>query len=122
VLTIPPPPNACTLDDAKDLADQKAGASPPDLTRGNVRGATLGSDQEIFLWYMTILHEVGHAIASQALRYTAAVADQATAQANTLVEPLNAAVVASNAGGETLNAVIGQYNDWRGRLLFSWHC
>jgi hypothetical protein len=61
--------------------------------------------------YMTILHEVGHAIASQALRNASAIADKATAQANTLVEPLNAAVVSSNVAGDDLNAVIQQYND-----------
>jgi hypothetical protein len=284
VFTIPPPPDGCTLDDAKDMVNQRMTASPPDLTRGSVRGVTSGSDQEVFLWYtlaqvgyrsrwgtevnmvapigwrttqdgsdpvgkvtvtinsagqgvadllstgaaavptafaniadtirelqkadgiaavtdgdstwtiedlnkvvgafallpssdravlagvellrvqdiagehagefawsqsvtgasaissatikiaddafasdpksfvggrtasspasyMTILHEVGHAIASQALRNTSAVADQAIAQANTLVKPLNAAVVSSNAAGEDLNALVGQYND-----------
>ena len=284
VFTIPPPPNECTLDDAKDMVNQRITASPPDLTRGSVRGVTSGSDQEVFLWYtlaqvgyrsrwgtelnmvtpigwrttpdgsdpvgkvnvtidsagqgvadllstgaaavptafrniadairelqkafgiaavtdgdstwtiedlnkvvgafallssgdravlagvellrvqdiagehagefawsqsvagssamsaatikiaddafasdsnsfvgsraaswpasyLTILHEVGHAIASQALRNTSEVADQAIAQANTLVAPLNAAVVSSNAAGEDLNALVGQYND-----------
>ena len=284
VFTIPPPPNGCTLDDAKDMVNQKITASPPDLTRGSVRGVTSGSDQEVFLWYtlaqvgyrsrwgtevnmvtpigwrttpdgsdpvgkvtvtidsegrgvadflstgaaavptafaniadairelqkaagiaavtdgdstwtvedlnkvvgaftllpssdravlagvellrvqdiagehagefawsqsvtgisamsaatikiaddafasdpksfvgtkgaawpssyMTILHEVGHAIASQALRNTSALADQAIVQANTLVSPLNAAVVSTNAAGEELNALVGQYND-----------
>ena len=61
--------------------------------------------------YMTIIHEVGHAIASQALRNASAIAYQATAQANTLVKPLNAAVVSSNAAGDELNAAIQQYND-----------
>jgi hypothetical protein len=61
--------------------------------------------------YLTILHEVGHAIASQALRNASALADQAVAHANSLVEPLNAAVVSSNAAGDKFNALIQQYNN-----------
>jgi hypothetical protein len=61
--------------------------------------------------YRTILHEVGHAIASEALRDARAAADQAIAHANTLVGPLNTAVVASNAAGNEFNALIQKYND-----------
>ena len=60
VFTIPPPPNACTLDDAKDMVNQKIAAWPPELTGGSVRGATPGSDQEIFLWYT--LSQVGYRV------------------------------------------------------------
>jgi hypothetical protein len=61
--------------------------------------------------YLTILHEEGHAIAAQALRNFSAVTYQATAHPNTFVEPLNAVVVASNAAGDDLKALIQQYND-----------
>jgi hypothetical protein len=61
--------------------------------------------------YLTILHEEGHAIAAQALRNFSAVTYQASAHANTFVEPLNAVVVASNAAGDDLKALIQQYND-----------
>jgi hypothetical protein len=61
--------------------------------------------------YLTIIHEVGHAIASQALRNASSLADQATVHANSLVEPLNSAVVSSNAAGYQFNALVQQYNE-----------
>jgi len=61
--------------------------------------------------YLTILHEVGHSIASQALRNASVLADQAVARANSLVEPLNTAVASSNAAGDKFNTLIQQYND-----------
>ena len=57
VFTIPPPPEGFTLDDAKEMVVRKIAASPPELTGGGTRGATPGSDDEMFLWY--ILSEMG---------------------------------------------------------------
>jgi hypothetical protein len=54
--TIPPPHQPFTLDDAKQLVENKKTATPPELKSGAVKGATPGSTEEIFLWY--ILAEV----------------------------------------------------------------
>jgi hypothetical protein len=53
---ITPPKKPFSLKDAKDLVDQSKTATPPDLTGGTVKGATAGSDEEIFLWHILATH------------------------------------------------------------------
>jgi hypothetical protein len=51
-VTITPPAKPFTLQDAKNLIQQRINANPPVLTKADVKGAPPGSDAEIFLWYI----------------------------------------------------------------------
>jgi hypothetical protein len=51
-VTVQPPPKPFTLQDAKNLIQQRMNTTPPALTKADVKGATPGSDAEIFLWFI----------------------------------------------------------------------
>jgi Domain of unknown function (DUF4157) len=50
--TLASPKRTFTLVDAKNIVEQLKTGKPPDLTSAGVKGAAMGSDEEIFLWFI----------------------------------------------------------------------
>jgi len=84
------------------LADGVFPASP----RGFVGGAANAEPSS----FLTIVHEVGHAVASKALRDTTNAQFEATAARNEAIEALNPAVEATNALVEEYNSLVNEYS------------
>jgi len=60
--------------------------------------------------YLTIVHEVGHAVATKAKRDADVAQTEAVAKSNKLVAPLNVAVAEFNTANAATNALIDEFN------------